>query len=173
MPSVWHGRNRVETARSPFSVCAPSLPCCVGVLSVALCLCPCLYLVSVSVFLHVLIVTRRTDPSTGTGRAGRAAARCWGGWELLDRTQRTERDTHAQTAHACFPVPGPSACRDGRADGLRPPGEGGGGIGGGASRDSRLGCGGVEFFRLLLVSLALRLVACIWPCSLSALGPAA
>lgn len=30
--------------RGPLSLCAPSLPCCVGVLSVALCLCLCLYL---------------------------------------------------------------------------------------------------------------------------------
>lgn len=96
MPSVWHGRNRVETARSPFSVCAPSLPCCVGVLSVALCLCPCSVSASVSVFLHVLIVTRRTDPSTGTGRAGRAAARCWGGGGAGNcwTARSAQRETH-------------------------------------------------------------------------------
>lgn len=129
----------METARSPFSVCAPSL-LCVGVY-MALCAVIVSVSASVSVFLHVLIVTSRSIRARA--RAGWAAVEGGCSWELgswePDR-RHTHTGTHTNSARL-LPVPGPLV----RMGGLRPPGEAEG-IGGRTSRDSRLDCGGVEFF---------------------------
>lgn len=146
MPSGWHGRNRVETARSPISVCAPFL-----FLSPSLCVCACVSLcpsrsVPVSVFLHVLIVTRRS--SRARARAcwaaieGRAAAgvRSWMLGTGPDTTRAGATDTNC--ARRFFPVPGPLV---GMGKLRKPPRRGGGDWRRNESRlEARLS--GVEFF---------------------------
>lgn len=132
--------------RGPLSLCVCALPLrvrgCLSVLSVSVS-------VSASVFLHVLIVTRRSiRASTGTGGRARRPRRELqpdaGSWKL-DRTRHsahTDRSTHIHTNLRTLASCSWSCVGLG---GLRPPG-GAEGIGGGASRDSSLGCGGVEFF---------------------------
>lgn len=168
MPSVWHGRNRVETTRSPFSVCAPSLSlCCVGdslfsLVSVS---------VSASVFLHVLIVTRRSIRARArAGGLGGLVGSCspmlgagsWTGTHNTTHTDKARARAHTHThklAQACllflflFLV----LCRDGRVEAPR---RGGGDWRRSESRlEARLRRRGV--LRLLLDSLALRPVACV------------
>lgn len=94
---------------------------------------PVIVSVSASVFLHVLIVTRDGCSSTGHGRAGRL---CGGSREL--QLVAGCRAMDAGPEHNCAtlpPVPGP-LCRERLVEGPQAKAEG---IGGGTSRDSRLG----------------------------------